>query len=182
MEENASYHQLVDHLFRHEAGRMIAVLTRLFGIHNLTMVEDVVQDAFVKAVQTWKFNNLPDNPSAWLMQVAKNKALDLLRRKNLFDNYSSEFSKHIQNVSDEYVDQVFLDTEIADSQLQLIFACCHPALKEEDQVALTLKTISGFGVAEIARALLTQEATIQKRLYRAKQFIQNNNIQLEISS
>lgn len=180
MEENASFNQLVDHLFRYEAGKMIAVLTRLFGIHNLSMAEDVVQDAFVKAVQTWKFNALPENPSAWLMQVAKNKALDILRRKNLFDNYSKEFSKHIEEVSNEFIDQVFLDTEIADSQLQLIFACCHPSLKEEDQIALTLKTISGFGVAEIAKALLTQEATIQKRLYRAKQFILKNNIQLEI--
>ena len=180
MEENASFNQLVDHLFRHETGKMIAVLTRLFGIHNLSMAEDVVQDAFVKAVQTWKFNALPDNPSAWLMQVAKNKALDILRRKNLFDNYSKEFSTQIQEISNEFVDQVFLDTEIADSQLQLIFACCHPSLKEEDQIALTLKTISGFGVPEIAKALLTQEATIQKRLYRAKQFILKNNIQLEI--
>src|SRR5690242_8922602 len=112
MKENASFNQLVDHLFRHEAGKMIAVLTRLFGIHNLSMVEDVVQDAFVKAVQTWTFNALPENPSAWLMQVAKNKALDILRRKNLFDNYSKEFLKHIDNVSSEFVDQVFLDTEI----------------------------------------------------------------------
>lgn len=180
MSENVSYNQLVDHLFRHEAGKMIAVLTRLFGMHNLSMAEDVVQDAFVKAVQTWKFGNIPENPSAWLMQVAKNKALDILRRKNLFNNYSSEFSKYMQEISNEYIDQVFLDTEITDSQLRLIFACCHPALKEEDQVALTLKTISGFGVTEIAKALLTQEATIQKRLYRAKQFIQKNNIQLEI--
>jgi RNA polymerase sigma factor (sigma-70 family) len=180
MKESSSNEMLVDHLFRHEAGKMIAVLTRLFGMHNLSMAEDVVQDAFLKATQTWKFKALPDNPSAWLMQVAKNKALDILRHKNVADHYSAEFSTQLQEATDNYVDQVFLDTEIADSQLQLIFACCHPSLKEEDKVALTLKTVSGFGVKEIARALLTQEETIQKRIYRAKQFIQQHNIHLEI--
>lgn len=180
MQEESSNEILVDHLFRHEAGKMIAVLTRLFGMHNLSMAEDVVQDAFLKATQTWKFNTLPENPSAWLMQVAKNKALDILRRKNVADHYSAELSNQLQEATDNYVDQVFLDTEIEDSQLQLIFACCHPSLKEEDKVALTLKTVSGFGVKEIAKALLTQEETIQKRIYRAKQFIQQNNIVLEI--
>ena len=180
MEENASHEILVDHLFRYEAGKMIAVLTRLFGMHNLSIAEDVVQDAFLKAVQTWKFNSIPDNPSAWLMQVAKNKALDILRRKNVADQYSKELSSQLQEATDHYVDQVFLDTEIEDSQLQLIFACCHPSLKEEDKVALTLKTVSGFGIKEIAKALLAQEETIQKRLYRAKQFLQQNYITLEI--
>ncbi|QEC66956.1 sigma-70 family RNA polymerase sigma factor [Panacibacter ginsenosidivorans] len=180
MQEDPSNEILVDHLFRHEAGKMIAVLTRLFGMHNLSMAEDVVQDAFLKATQTWKFKTVPDNPSAWLMQVAKNKALDILRRKNVADHYSLELSTQLQEATGNYVDQVFLDTEIEDSQLQLIFACCHPSLKEEDKVALTLKTVSGFGVKEIANALLTQEETIQKRIYRAKQFIQQNNIELEI--
>jgi RNA polymerase sigma-70 factor (ECF subfamily) len=180
MQEDPSHEMLVDHLFRHEAGKMIAVLTRLFGMHNLSMAEDVVQDAFLKATQTWKFNTVPGNPSAWLMQVAKNKALDILRRKNVADHYSAELSNQLQEATDNYVDQVFLDTEIEDSQLQLIFACCHPSLKEEDKVALTLKTVSGFGIKEIAKALLTQEETIQKRIYRAKQFIQQNNITLEI--
>jgi RNA polymerase sigma factor (sigma-70 family) len=180
MQEDPSHEILVDHLFRHEAGKMIAVLTRLFGMHNLSMAEDVVQDAFLKATQIWKFKTVPDNPSAWLMQVAKNKALDILRRKNVADHYSVELSNQLQEATDNYVDQVFLDTEIEDSQLQLIFACCYPSLKEEDKVALTLKTVSGFGVKEIAKALLTQEETIQKRIYRAKQFIQQNNITLEI--
>ncbi|HRH61046.1 MAG TPA: sigma factor, partial [Chitinophagaceae bacterium] len=70
-------HEMVDHLFRHESGKMVAVLTRIFGIHNLQMAEDVVQEAFLKAAQTWPFNAMPDNPAAWLMQVAKNKALDV---------------------------------------------------------------------------------------------------------
>lgn len=178
--DNSAPEILVDHLFRHEAGKMIAVLTRLFGMHNLSMAEDVVQEAFLKATQSWKLKGIPDNPAAWLMQVARNKAVDILRRKHVADHYSAELSNQLQEATDNYIDQVFLDTEIADSQLQLIFACCHPSLKEEDKVALTLKTISGFGIKEISKALLTNEETIQKRIYRAKQFIQQNNITLEI--
>ena len=171
---------LVDHLFRHEAGKMIAVLTRLFGMHNLSVAEDVVQEAFLKATLTWKLKGVPANPAAWLMQVAKNKALDVLRHKNIADHYSKELLHELQETTDHFVDQVFLDTEIEDSQLQLMFACCHPLLNEEDKVALTLKTISGFGVKEIAKALLTNEETIQKRLYRAKKFIQQHHITLEV--
>ena len=158
---------------------MIAVLTRIFGIHNLEMAEDVVQEAFLKATQVWKFE-LPDNPSAWLMRVAKNKALDLFRRQQNFQHYSRELSARLQQEAEDTIDQFFHDTEISDSQLRLIFACCHPHLKEEDQVALTLKTVSGFGVHEISKALLTNDETIQKRLYRAKHFIRENNIEFEI--
>jgi len=162
-EKFSSANELVDHLFRHEAGKMVAVLTRIFGMHNLEMAEDVVQEAFLKAAQTWKFNMLPENPAAWLMQVAKNKALDIIRREQRFNHLSAEVSAQLQLETDNTIEQFFLDTEIADSQLQLIFACCHPSLKEEDQVALTLKTISGFSVAEIAKALLAQESAVQKR-------------------
>jgi RNA polymerase sigma factor (sigma-70 family) len=173
----------VEHLFRHESGKMMAVLTRVFGIHHLSMVEDVVQEAFLKAAQTWRYGQLPDNPAAWLMRVAKNKAIDIIRRQHLTRLYSEELAQQLQAQADEAVEtaeQFFLDTEIADSQLRMIFACCHPSLKEEDQIALTLKTISGFSTAEIARALVTNEATIQKRLYRAKQFLQEEHIALEI--
>lgn len=175
-----SPNEIVDHLFRHEAGKMVAVLTRIFGIHNLEMAEDVVQEAFLKAAQTWRFDALPQNPAAWLMQVAKNKALDIVRRTQHFNQLSQEVSAQLQQEANNTIEQFFLDSEIADSQLRLIFACCHPALKEEDQIALTLKTISAFGITEIAKALLTNEATIQKRIYRAKQFIREQNIQLEI--
>ena len=170
---------IVDHLFRHESGKMIAVLTRIFGIHNLEMAEDVVQEAFLKATQVWKFA-LPENPSAWLMKVAKNKALDTVRRQQSFRQYSHEVANRLEIEAENTIDHFFHDTEISDSQLRMIFTCCHPLLKEEDQVALTLKTVSGFGTREIAKALLTNEETIQKRLYRAKQFIQEKKIQFEI--
>jgi RNA polymerase sigma factor (sigma-70 family) len=170
----------VDHLFRHEAGKMVSVLTRIFGVHNLEMAEDVVQEAFLKAAQTWQYNAVPENPSAWLMLVAKNKALDIIRRKQHFDQLSAELVSQLQKETANTLEYFFLDTEIADSQLRMIFACCHPSLKPEDQIALTLKTISGFGVAEIAKALVTNETVVQKRLYRAKQFIKTNNISFEI--
>ena len=180
MQEDSSHEMLVDHLFRHEAGKMIAVLTRIFGTQNLQLAEDVVQEAFLKAIQTWGFGTLPDNPAAWLMQVAKNKALDIIRRQQHFNQYPAEIAYKLNQEATQTIEHFFHDDEIADSQLRMIFACCHPLLKEEDQIALTLKTVSGFGVTEIARALLTQESTIQKRLYRAKEFLKENNIQLEI--
>ena len=179
-EGNIAVQKLVDHLFRYESGKMIAVLSRIFGIHNLEMVEDVVQEAFLRAVQSWTFKQVPDNPSGWLMQVAKNRAIDIIRRRQHFNNYSTEVAFQLQQEAETTVEQFFSDSEIADSQLRMVFACCHPALKEEDQVAFTLKTVSGFGVAEIAHALMTNEATIQKRLYRAKQFLKENEIALEI--
>ncbi|MBC7827949.1 MAG: sigma-70 family RNA polymerase sigma factor [Chitinophagaceae bacterium] len=178
MNKDSSQH-VVDHLFRHESGKMIAVLTRIFGVHNLEMAEDVVQEAFLKATQVWKFE-LPENPSAWLMKVAKNKALDLIRRQQNFRQYSREVAHLLEMETESTIDQFFHEAEISDSQLRLVFTCCHPLLKEEDQVALTLKTISGFGSREIAKALLTNEETIQKRLYRAKQFIKEEKLDFEI--
>ena len=172
--------QLTDHLFRHQSGKMIAVLTRIFGMHNLEMIEDVVQESFLRAMQTWTFNQLPDNPAGWLMQVARNRAIDIIRRQQHFQQYSQELASELQRETEHTVQHFFGEAEIADSQLQMIFACCHPALKEEDQVALTLKTVSGFGVTEIAHALFSNEAVIQKRLYRAKQFLKDNQIQLDI--
>ena len=178
--QGSSPQQLVDHLFRHEAGKMIAVLTRVFGIHNLELVEDTVQETFLKALQVWKFGAMPDNPSAWLMQVARNRTVDLVRRQQKFADISSELSKRLQSDTENAIQELFLDTEIADSQLRMIFTCCHPELHPEDQIALTLKTVSGFGVQEIAKALVSNEAAIQKRLYRAKEFIRANDIRFEI--
>ena len=178
--EQESVVQLVDHLFRHQSGKMIAVLTRIFGMHNLEMIEDVVQESFLRAMHTWTFQQLPNNPAGWLMQVARNRAIDIIRRQQHFNQYSRELAHELQQETENTVQQFFSEAEIADSQLRMIFACCHPALKEEDQVALTLKTVSGFGVTEIANALLTNEAVIQKRLYRAKQFLKDNRLSLDI--
>ena len=172
--------QLVDHLFRHEAGKMIAVLTRVFGIHNLDLAEDTVQETFLKALQTWRYGQVPDNPAAWLMRVARNHAIDLIRRQQKLATLQAPFGGLPAGPGVDTIDQFFLDTEIADSQLRMIFTCCHPDLHPEDQVALTLKTVSGFGAQEIAKALLSTEATIQKRLYRAKEYIKTRSIRFEI--
>ncbi len=180
--EGQSPKQLVDHLFRHESGKMVAVLTRVFGIHNLELVEDTVQETFLKALQVWKYGALPDNPSAWLMQVARNRTIDLIRRQQKLAGISGELSLRLQHEAESSIAYFFLDTEIADSQLRMIFACCHPALSTEDQVALTLKTVSGFGVQEIARALVSNEAAVQKRIYRAREYIRTNNVQFELPS
>jgi RNA polymerase sigma factor (sigma-70 family) len=175
-----SSQQLVDHLFRHEAGKMIAVLTRIFGIHNLELVEDTVQETFLKALQVWKYRQVPDNPSAWLMQVARNHTIDLIRRQQKMSGISEELATRLRSDTEHTIEEFFLDTEIADSQLRMIFTCCHPALNPEDRVALTLKTVSGFGVTEIAKALVSTETTIQKRIYRAKEYIKKHSIQFEI--
>ena len=156
---------------------MVAVLSHLFGLHQLQMAEDVVQEAFLKAHQVWRFNNLPADPSAWLMQVAKNKAVDILRRETNFRKYTK---KHITEPGQADVNEYFHEQEVADNQLRMIFACCHPALKQDDQVALTLKIVSGFSMQEIARSLLTNEAAIQKRLHRARELLKTNGIKLEM--
>ena len=178
---NDNVHQLTDHLFRHQAGKMVAVLTRIFGLQNIELAEDVVQDAFAKAIKEWTYI-VPENPAGWLMTVAKNKAIDVVRRQR----YQKEFAADVALLlKSEYtvqpvIDKLFMETEIQDSQLRMIFACCHPALSETEQVALTLKTCSGFSVDEIARALLSNIEAIKKRLQRAKQFIAEEKLQFDI--
>jgi len=156
---------------------MIAILTHIFGIAQLQLVEDVVQESFLRAMQCWKFGNLPNNPSAWLMQVAKNKAVDVLRKRNREEEYDMIDEKFC---FDGTIPDYFHEQEIADSQLRMIFTCAHPDLKEEDQLALTLKIVSGFNISEIARALLNTEDAIQKRLVRARAFIKEHRIKFEI--
>ncbi len=168
--------RLVDHLFRHEAGKMVAILTHFLGLSNLQLAEDVVQDAFIKAMQAWKINGPPENPEAWLLQTAKNKAIDLVRRKKLHDRFSQQDLAELEASAEQF----FHSQEIADSQLRMIFACCHPSLKQEDQVALTLKIVSAFSMPEIARSLVTNESVVQKRISRAKTFLRDNRVTLEI--
>jgi RNA polymerase sigma-70 factor (ECF subfamily) len=170
--------QLVSHLFRHEAGKMTAVLARMFGFDRIEIAEDIVQDTLLKALVEWR-SRIPDNPSAWLYKVAKNKALDLLRREKLFIEISEELS-HLSEKQQPEPGNLFLNYEIEDSQLRMLFACCHPAITLESQIALSLKILGGLSAAEIARALLTSEDTINKRLYRAKERIRTENIVLEV--
>ncbi|MBL7739509.1 MAG: sigma-70 family RNA polymerase sigma factor [Chitinophagaceae bacterium] len=174
--------QLADHLFRHESGKMVSVLSRLIGLQNIEAAQDIVQDTLLQAMSTWSYGKIPDNPSAWLYRVAKNKAIDLLRRQKRFKEIAPQYAYLLQS---EYtlsptVNNLFLENEIQDSQLRMMFACCHPAIPEESQIALTLKTLCGLSVNEIARAFLTHDETISKRIYRAKEKIKNANIGLEV--
>ena len=182
MDQNKNINQLVDHLFRHESGKMIAVLSRLLGLQNIEIAQDLVQDTLLQAMSTWGYKSIPDNPSAWLYRVAKNKAIDFLRREKKFKEVSPQYSYLLQS---EYtlastVNNLFLENEIEDSQLRMMFACCHPSIQEESQIALTLKTLCGLSVNEISKAFLTTEETIAKRIYRAKEKIKAEKIELEV--
>ena len=168
---------LVEHFFRREAGRLVAVLTRFFGWRNFDLVEEMVQATLLEALQSWRARGIPDNPSAWIHKVAKNKVLDSLRRTEITRRVTKDWIA-LRPRHDEGIDELFLDTAIEDSQLRMIFACCDPMLARENQLALTLKTLCGFGTSEIARALLVNEETVKKRLQRATKDLVDHHISL----
>jgi len=172
-----------DHLFRREAGRMVATLTRIFGVHNLAMAEDVVQDAFCRALELWKYRGVPENPSAWLMATAKNRALDMLRRDRTARTFAPELATLVENESKlaPAFDELFSPHLIKDDQLRMMFSCCHPKLSEESQVALVLHILCGFGVSEIANAFLSSQAAIEKRISRAKKVLARSKRLFDIS-
>lgn len=176
--ENKQVQQLVDHLFRHEAGKLVSVISRIFGIAHLDLAEDLVQDTLMEALHRWSVHDIPDNPTAWLMQVAKRKTLNELKRRQTALKNQPHIAQ--QQISAESIDEAFLETKIEDSQLRMVFVCCHPELPLESQIALTLKSLCGFSVKEVASALLTTTANINKRLYRAKVRFRDLQINLEI--
>src|SRR5215475_10357067 len=120
--------ELEEHLFRREAGRITAALTRLFGVHNLALAEDVVQDAFCRALEVWKFRGVPENPSAWLMATAKNRALDVLRRERTARTYAPELGRLLESewTLAPTVQEAFAASAIEDDMLRMMFSCCHP--------------------------------------------------------
>ncbi len=174
--------QTVGHLFRSEAGRMAAVLTRIVGINNIEVAEDIVQDTLLKAMETWSFHGVPGNPQAWLYKVAKNKSLDFIRSKKRHELTHTALAQVPDSgwALSASVNQMFFEYEIQDSQLRMIFACCHPAIPEESQIALTLKILCGLSTLEIASAFLISDETIQKRIFRAREKlrVQNNIFEL----
>ncbi|WP_271711562.1 RNA polymerase sigma factor [Marinigracilibium pacificum] len=166
---------MVDHLFRHHYGKMVAVLTKVFGLSNLETIEDAVQDTFVKASLQWR-TQIPDNPEAWLTRAAKNRVIDLLRKIKAERIRTEKISIGAATVQ---LNDYFLDHEIEDSQLRMIFVACHPSLDYKEQIAFSLKTISGFSIKEIASALLIKEESIKKRLSRARKSIIENNVKFD---
>lgn len=159
---------------------MVATLTGIFGVENLNLAEDVVQEALARALQTWPFYGVPQNPAAWIMRASRNLALDVVRRQKTFRDKEAEIVRLMDRPEAPPDETVFLDREIADDRLRMMFVCCHPVVPAEAQVALALNTLAGFSVTEISRAFLTTDAAIAKRLTRAKQKIREEKIPFEI--
>jgi RNA polymerase sigma-70 factor (ECF subfamily) len=162
---------------------MVATLTRIFGVHNLALAEDVVQDAFCRALEVWKFRGVPDNPSAWLMTAAKNRALDVMRRERIARRFAPELGRLLESewTLTPTLDEAFSPHAIKDDQLRMMFSCCNPRLPETAQIALILHLVCGFSVREIAAAFLSGFAAVEKRIARAKKVLAASDHPFEIA-
>lgn len=169
--------EIIPHLFRTEYRKIVSVLCRRFGFDHMETAEDIASDTFLTAAQTWSYKGIPPNPTAWLYNVAKNKAKNHLQRNTIFE---TKVSPEIQT-NDTYEPDIDLSPQnITDSQLQMMFAICHPVIPSEAQIGLSLRILCGFGVDEVAEAFLTNKETINKRLFRAKEKIRNEKIKIEM--
>ena len=146
------------------------------------MAEDVVQDSMVEALRQWSEKGVPGNPSGWLFRVARNKALNIVNREKYKRKYSSDVIHflHSEWTAEPALNHIFSEEEIMDDQLRMMFTCCHPSLSADSQIALTLKTLCGFTIPEIAKAFLTTEENIKKRLVRARQKIRKENLPFNV--
>ncbi|HTK19953.1 MAG TPA: DUF6596 domain-containing protein [Mucilaginibacter sp.] len=173
--------ELIPYLYRTEFRKITAVLCRSLGIEHISIAEDLVGDTFLLAAETWGLKGIPQNPAAWLYTVAKNKAKDLLKRNTLF---SQKISPQIQYTTDDKHEiEIDLSAQnIQDSQLQMMFAICYPGIPSEAQIGLSLRILCSFSIDEIADAFLTNKETINKRLYRAKEKLKQDNVQIELPS
>jgi len=169
---------LVEDLFRRESGRLVARLARIFGLEHLELAEDVVQEALLRALAVWRVQGAPRDPHAWLVRVAKNLALDHVRRDARLARTAEALDDWDEAEASPASDAVREHDAPRDDELAMIFACCHPALSRDARVALTLKTVGGFGVPEIARAFLESDAAAAQRLVRAKTRLRDERIEL----
>jgi len=173
------HQELIPHLFRTEFSKITAVLCRHFGIGHMEMAEDVAGDTFLAALESWPRQGIPANPSAWLYAVAKNKARNAIGRKKNFDQkVRTGITPHQTTIPPVEID--LSESNITDSQLQMLFAICHPSISREAQIGLALRILCGFGIEEIADAFLTSGGTINKRLYRAKEKLRKVNAPIEV--
>jgi RNA polymerase sigma factor (sigma-70 family) len=170
--------ELIPHLFRTEYRKITAVLCKAFGIGHIEIAEDIASDTFLLAAETWGIKGPPENPVAWLYTVAKNKAKNFLKRDELFQQ---KIVSHVKSdiTESEEIELDLSEQNITDSQLQMIFALCHPAIPPEAQIGLALRILCGFGINEIAYAFLTNKETVTKRLYRAREKLRMENVQIE---
>jgi RNA polymerase sigma factor (sigma-70 family) len=167
--------ELIPHLFRTEFSKITAVLCKTFGIAHIEVAEDIASETFLSALETWTYKGIPENPNAWLYFVAKNKARTYLRRNHLFATKIFDHLKRAGKESEDW-DIDLSGDNITDSQLQMLFALCHPSISVESQVALALRILCGFGIEEIANAFLTNRDTINKRLSRAKEKLRQEEV------
>jgi RNA polymerase sigma factor (sigma-70 family) len=163
----------IEHLFRRESGRIVATTARIFGVQNLDLAEDVMQEAFCRALEVWKFRGMPENAAAWLMVTARNCALDVVRREHTVRRFAPELSNLLQSewALGPAVEELFASGEIKDDLLRMMFSCCHPRLAETAQVALILHILCGFSVDEVASAFISGHAAMEKRITRAKKVL-----------
>jgi RNA polymerase sigma-70 factor (ECF subfamily) len=170
--------ELIPHLFRTEFRKITAVLCKHFGIAHIEIAEDIASDTFLLAVETWTYKGLPANPTAWLYTVAKNKAKNFIHRSSIF---SGKIVSEIKRTSPETEPpEINLSEQnIIDSQLQMLFAICHPSIPPDAQIGLALRILCGFGINEIATAFLTNNETINKRLFRAKEKLRTEKVKIE---
>jgi RNA polymerase sigma factor (sigma-70 family) len=172
--------KLVEHFFRHETGRLHGALIRLLGVHNMTLAEDVAQEAMLRALRNWSMGGIPANPSAWITQVAMNLGRDALRHQRMSGSKESAIITHIEQTAPTPAVAVEGVQEIRDDTLRLLFVCCHPSIAPDAQVVLALKVLCGFSTGEIARAFLSSEAAIEKQLTRTKQRIEKAQLPFDL--
>jgi len=175
---------LVDHLFRRQAGQMVATLTRSLGSRHLALAEDAVQDALTTAMQQWPYRGVPDNPEAWLFQVARNRALDRLRHERMKAGKEPIIARASVAVESPGAAPLLRHElpAVDDDQLGLLFLTCHPSLTPDARVAMALKLVGGFSVGEIGRAFLAQESAIAQRMVRAKRQLRDRNVSFGMPS
>lgn len=171
--------ELIPNLFRQEFSKMVAVISKKFGLQHIEIAEDLVSDTFFQATQTWKDKGIPPNPTAWLYTVAKQKTLYHFRRNKILTEKIIPNLKYNQLQNLETIELNFSSENIKDSQLQMMFAVCNPAIASEAQIGLALRILCGFGIDEIAEAFLSNKETINKRLFRAKEKLRAEKIKIE---
>ncbi|TAL43483.1 MAG: sigma-70 family RNA polymerase sigma factor [Chitinophagaceae bacterium] len=171
------HQELIPHLFRTEFRKITAVLCKFLGIEHIETAEDIASETFLSALETWTYKGVPANPTAWLYSVAKNKARNYINRHQVFTKKIAGDIKHTSPGSEE-IEIDLSDKNITDSQLQMLFALCHPSISTEAQIGLSLRILCGFGIEEIANAFLTNKETINKRLSRAKEKLRQEKVQI----
>lgn len=167
-------------LFKQEFSKMVAVISKLYGLQHIEIAEDIVSETFLLAAETWDTKGVPPNPAAWLYTVAKQKTLHHFRRGKIFDEKVRPEITAQQQLTEEGDVLNFSPENIKDSQLQMLFAVCNPAIASEAQIGLALRILCGFGIDEIAEAFLSNKETINKRLFRAKEKLRTEKVKMEL--